>query len=811
MNDLRYSLRLLSKSPGFTLTAIVTLALGIGVNSGIFSIIDAVMLRPLPYTDPGRLVSIWESYTQMPSVMKSSGAGRRPGRTTVSPANLVDYQAGAKAFAGIAGHDFAAMNLTGAGSPERIWGERITSNYFDVLGVQPQFGRGLLAEEDRPGAPNVAVISHELWERRFGLDPNLIGNSIQLDGVKYRVVGIMAPGFQSPAQFGFSDHLQFFVPAAYPADLLASHGDHEINVVARLAPGATIPQAQAELDAISKRLAEQFPKSNTGIKTAMAPLADDIARGVRTSLLVLLGAVGLILLIACANLANLLMVRAAGRQREISIRMALGASRARIIVELMIQSLVLSAFGCAAGLALGNWTRQLLVRLAPSGIPRLDSAGIDSRVLLFTLALSCLTGILFGLFPALQVSTARPVESLKSNERSVAGGAILRWRSILMSAEIALSMMLLIGAGLLLRSFVALNAVDLGFATEHVLAMNVNLPDAHYKTPEQRAAFFDDLTDRVTALPGVIAAGVSNRMPLRGGWSGSFQIEGLNDDSDADLQAVSPGYFQTLGLSLTRGRLLTPADRNGAPLVAIVNAAFVRSLLNGQDPLGRRARRHKDAPWFTIVGVVSDLRRDGKAGAVNPEIYFPAAQTNLYPVRLADFAFRASGDPKALIVAVEQQIWAIDRDQPVTSVKTLDQVISDSAAERRFQTILLALFAALALGLALVGVYGVIAYSVSQRTGEIGLRIALGAARGDILRLVIGHAMLRVAAGIAAGVLGAYGLSRSLATMLFAIKPTDPPTYVAVAALLSLIALAACYVPARRATKVDPMVALRYE
>ena len=811
MNSLRYAIRLLAKSPGFTLVAVLTLALGIGVNSAIFSVVDAVMLRPLPYSDPGRLVAIWEQVIGQGPIRIQTSRSESPRRTTVSPANLIDYRRGTPSLSGIAGHDYAAMNLTESGPPERIWGERVTANYFEVLGVQPARGRGILPEEDRPGAPSVAVISHELWERRFGLDPQMVGSSITLDGVKYRVIGIMPPGFESPAQFGFSDHLNFFTPAAYPAQLLASHGDHEINVLARLAPGATIQRAQAELDAISAQLQKQFPDTNRGVSTAMTPLAEDIARGVRTSLLVLLGSVGLILLIACANLANLLMVRAVGRQREVSIRMALGAGRGRVMVELMVHSLVLAIFGGAAGLALGLWTRRLLVAIAPAGIPRIDSAGLDARVLFFTLLLSVVTGVIFGLLPAWQVSAGRPVESLKSNQRSLAGGTVMRWRSVLMGAEIALSMVLLIGAGLLLRSFIALNAVDLGFTTERVIAMNISLPDSRYKSADQRATFFEELSARVNALPGVIASGVSNRMPMRGGWSGSFQIDGLEGDFDADLQAVSPGYFPTLGISLMRGRLLTPADRPNTPLVAVVNSAFVRAFLHDRDPLGLRLRRNKNSPWFSIAGVVSDIRRGGKAEALNPEMYFPAAQTNLYPVRLADFAFRASGDPRSLIAAVQQQIWAIDRDQPVTNVKTLQEMISQSAGQRRFQTLLLGLFAALALALALVGVYGVISYSVSQRTAEIGLRIALGAGRTDILRLVVLRAMLVVAAGIATGLAGALALSRSLATLLFAIKPTDPATYATIALLLAAVALAACYVPARRAAHVDPMVALRYE
>lgn len=816
IHDLRYALRLLAKSPAFALVAIFTLALGIGVNSGIFTVVDAVMLRPLPYPEPDRLVSLWETtLKERPSNFSSSGSnlggGSSPTRTTVAAANLVDYRKDNHAFTGMAGFDIAGMNLTGNGPPERLFGERVTYEYFPVLGVQPSQGRAFLAEEDRPGNHRVVIISHELWQRRFGSDPNLIGNFVTLDDEKYRVIGIMQPGFESPSQFGSTTTLSFFVPAAYPPDQLGKHGNHDINVLARLRPGATLKQAQAELDAVSNRLAQAYPETNSNVKTGAAPLADDIARNVRTSILVLLGAVGLILLIACANLANLLLVRAIGRSREITIRFALGASRARVIGELLIQSVVLAVFGCVAGLVFGYWTRELLVRLAPPNIPRLAGAGLDGRVLLFTVMLSLVTGILFGLFPAWQVSKARPAESLKSSERGIAGAGVMRWRNVLMITEIAVSMVLLVGAGLLLRSFITLSGVDLGFQTERVMAMNINLSETIYQTPDRRFAFFEDLASRVSNLPGVQAVGFANRMPMRGGWSGSFELDSATVTTDSDLQAVSPGYFPTLGISLLRGRLLTAADRLGAQPVAVVNTEFVRRFLTGQEPIGRHLRRGPQAPWIAIVGIVGDVHRGGKAAAITPQVYYPAAQTNLYPVRVADFAFRAAGDPKTLMAAVQQQVWAIDKDQPVTNVKTLEEVISQSVAERRFQTLLLLLFAGLALALALVGVYGVISYSVSQRTGEIGLRIALGASRGAILRLVIEQAMLLVIAGIVAGAAGAYGLSRYLTSLLFEVKPTDPLTYSSLALLLTVVALIACYVPARRATQVDPMVALRYE
>jgi putative ABC transport system permease protein len=811
MRNVRYALRLLSKSPGFTLVAVLTLALGIGMNSAIFTIIDAVMLRPLSYSEPRRLVSIWERLTgPEPSNWNTSNSGPDPrNHMTVSAANFVDFTKSIRS-AELASYQGVAMNLTDSGPPDRIAGERVSANYFRVLGVEPAQGRGFLADEDRDGAEPVVIISHDFWERRLGLDSNWSAKSLVLGGQKYRIVGVLPHGFQSPNELLDIDHASFFIPAAYPAAMTSDHSTHQIWALARLAPGATVQRLQSELDAVSARLSQQFPDTNKNIKTVVAPLESDVVRNARTSLLVMLGAVGLVLLIACANLANLLLARAVSRQKEISIRFALGASRGRVIGELLSQSLALAALGAIGGLALGVWTRMLLVKFAPEGIPRIASASLDPSVFLFTLLLSLVTGIAFGLFPALQVSKSGPAESLKSNERSMAGAGVMRWRSALMIAEISVSMILLVGAGLLVRSFILLNRVDLGFDTEHVVAMRVVLPDLRYGLEDRRLLFFENLESRVAALPGVQSVAFANRMPMRGGWDSSLVLDD-GTQPDCDAQVVSPGYFQTIGVGLQRGRLFTPADRNGTPLVAIVNHQFVRAYLHDQDPIGRRLRFGSQFPWVTIVGAVNDIRRGGKKADLLPEIYFPAAKGKVWPVTLSDLAFRAAGDPKRLVAAVQQQVWAIDKDQPLTQVRTLDEIVSESVATRRFQTLLLAAFAALALGLALVGVYGVISYGVSQRTREIGLRIALGAQRGDILRVVIVRAMLVALGGIATGTVGAYGFSRSLSTLLFEIKPTDPVTYGTIAALLMIVALAACYIPARRATKVDPMVALRYE
>jgi len=629
--DMRYALRTLCKSPATTIIAVLTFALGIGANTAIFSVIDAVILRPLPYKTPEQLVSLWEIQVgQPPTRMSASGAslGTRatapePQRMVVAPANLADYQN--HVFSGTAGFATVGMNLTESGPPERLWGEQVTADFFSVLGIQPAQGRSFSPDEDRPGNEHVVIVSHELWQRRFGSDPHMLERTVTLDGQKYKIVGILPAGFRSPSQFGTSDKLNFYVPAAYPPELLANHADHEVNVVARLKPGVSVREAQAELDAISSRLEHMYPDSNTNIKALITPLGADIVRNVRTSLIVLLAAVGFILLIACANLANLLLVRALGRRREITIRYALGASRLRVIRELITQSTVLALIGCGAGMLLGAWAKDLLLSLAPPDIPRLGDVSLNARVLAFTSILALCTGVLFGAFPAWQASKVRPVESLKTSGRNLAGASLMRWRIVLMIAEVALSMVLLVGAGLLLKSFVLMNAVDLGSQPERVLAMNINLPEGRYGT----------------------------------------------------------------------------------------------------------------------------------------------------------------------------------------AVKTLEEVMSQSAEQRRFQTVLLALLASLALVLSLVGVYGVVSYSAAQRTEEIGVRIALGACNSDIFRLVIRHAMLPVACGIACGCAGAYGLSRYLAPLLFQVKPTDPLTYMTLAFLLAGVALIGCYVPARRASRIDPMVALR--
>jgi putative ABC transport system permease protein len=675
--DARYALRALRRTPIFTVVAISTLALGLGMNTAVFSIVHAVMLRDLPYPDPGRLVSLWESFTRNgPDQFRSSGsaAGGMFQRTSVSVANLMDYRQGTRSFTGLAGVGGSPMNLTGSGNPERIWGDRVTANFFAVLGVPPLRGRWFTPEEDRPGGDAAVMIGYDFWQRRLGGADDVLERSVMLDSRPYRIIGVLPRGFQPPNQFGRVEKIEFFVPAAYPAEQAASHGDHDIEVVGRLLGGASLAAAQAELDAVSARLQKQFPESNQGVRAVIGPLRDDIVRGARDSSIALLGASALIVLIACVNVANLLLVRAVARRRETSVRFALGASRARVVRQALLESMAVAAAGCVCGLVLGAALMRLLVSMAPANIPRLDTAAMNWTVFAVSTAIAILTGIAFAVAPAWQVSRAQASEALRTASRSTGGAQQMRWRSVLTAAEVAISTALLIGAGLMLKSFVLLAGVDLGFQPERVIAMNVNLPETRYPTADQRLRFFQQLEERVAALPGVESVAFANRMPMRGGWGSGFRLDAMPDTQlDSDFQAVSPGYFTTLGIPLMRGRLLRREDRTGEPMTAVVNQAFARDFLHNADPIGQRFQWNSQ--HVAIVGMVRDIRRGGKAAKLLPEVYLPAAQADTYPVRLADFAIRSGVDPRRLVKAIEAQVWALDKDQPVSNVRTLEEIV----------------------------------------------------------------------------------------------------------------------------------------
>ena len=791
-HDVRYAVRLLVKSPGFTTAAVVTLALGIGANAAMFSLVDAVMFRPLPYPDPHRLVSIWE-------VMQQTGT-----RSVVAPANYLDYVTRARSFSTLAAYQSAGKNLTGSGDPERLIGEEVTASYFQTLGMMPELGRPLTAADNREGQDGVAVISHGLWQRRFGGDPAILNRDIRLDARTYRIVGVMPAAFQAASQARTADPVSIIVPIVFRDDVLTNRNDHEVDVIARLAPGVSVDAARAEMAAVSDGMAREFPDAAT-VRTALAPLGADQVRLVRPLLLVLLGAVALVLLMACVNVASLLVVRSIARQREIAIRFALGATRRRVMVELATQSLVLAFAGAAVGLFVAMVTKDALVSLAPASLPNLGRVALDTRVLTFTTIVALGTGLAFGLLPAWQVSRTRPTEALRTTDRAVTGTWALKSRQGLMVAEMALSTLLLVGAGLMLRSLTVLNRVPLGFDPDGVLAASISLPPNRYQTPAARLEFFEALALRLAVTPGVRGVTFANRLPLRGSWTSGLGVEPLpgatetKPSTPVGFQSVSPEYFRVLGIRLARGRLLEPADRSGATAVAVVSEAFGRIVLGGAEPIGRRLRRGANMPWITIVGVVPDVRRGGRASPIEPQVYLSAAQTEVYPLPLSELAVRTESDPRALAPAINAAIWAIDPNQPVTNVRTLDETLSLRLAERHFQTFLFMLFAGLALALAVVGVYGVVAYAVSQRTMEIRLRMALGADWRAILRWIFGQSLGLVTVGTVAGLAAAALLSRYLRVLLFEISPTDLPTYVAAAGVLAAAALSAIYLAARRA------------
>ena len=806
---------MLVKAPGFTAITVLTLALGLGINTAIFSAVNAVMLRPLPYPHSERLISLWEETIHKDQRFSSSGTpvGTAGGsqRTTVAVANIADYRASG-AFEDLASYDSSPVNLTGMGTPQRISGESVTWNYFSVLEVLPVEGRTFLQEEDRPGADPVAIVSHEFWQQRMGAAAEAVGHPVLLDGKPYRIVGVLPAGFQSPPKLGVDTPTEVYLTASYPREQLANRGDHDVNVVARLTPGVSLAAARAALGTTWAGLAKQYPATNGNLRPAIATLRDDLASDVSHSLWALLGASGLIVLIACVNVANLLMVRAAGRRHESSVRMALGAGRLPLMRQLMTESLVIAAAGCVAGIVTGRLLMLALTAMAPPDIPRIENAGMDWRVFAVAAAIALTTALIFGMAPAWQASQVKPVEALKTAARGTGGTSQVRWRTALTIAEVSLSLILLVGAGLLLRSFSTLMGVNLGFQTDHVIAMNINLPDLHYPDAQARLQFFQKIEDRVRSLPGVVAVATANRLPMRGGWSSGIFVDGdMENEYSPDFQAVSPGYFETLGIPLLRGRTLTGQDTADSTPVAVVNQAFSHQLLEDRDPIGHTMQRSPNAPRISIVGVVNDIRRKGKDGLIKPEVYLCGGQTNLYPVHLADFAVRSAGDPRALVNAITREAWAIDKDQPVTNVRTMDEIIDEAVARRRFQTLLLLIFAGVAVALAIVGIYGVLTYSVSQRLSELGIRVALGAPPRAIVSLVLRQAGALIAAGSALGLVGAYGLTRFLQDLLFEVKATDWHAYAGAVALLAMVAVIAALIPARRGARVDPAVALRQE
>jgi putative ABC transport system permease protein len=798
--DLRYGARMLAKKPGFTAIAVVTLALGIGATTAIFSVVNAVLLRSLAFEEPEKLIKVWGNTAKNPQ-----------DKVPTSSPNFRDWREQSGSFSNMAAYFEFAFNLTGTDEPERVAGAPASAELFPTLGIKPALGRSFTADEDKPGADNVVVLSHGLWQRRFGSDPNIVGRTIALDGNAVTIIGVMPQGFYFP-----SKATELWIPLALNPESTARMSFF-LDVIARLKPGVTLEQAQAEMNAISARLAEAYPKSNTGWGANLVPLHEETVGEVRPMLLLLMGVVGFVLLIACANVINLLLVRAVSRQREIAIRSALGASRLRLVRQLLTESITLSLLGGALGLVIAAWGVDLLFALAPDAIPRAREVGVDTRVLAFTLCVSVLTGIVFGIAPALQTSKLDLTTALKEGGRTGVEGRH-RLRGVLVIAEIAIALVLLIGGGLLVKSYIRLQQVNPGFDARNVLVTEIALPTGKYKDEAQWGAFYEQAIGRISTLPGVEACGATTSIPLRGIDSKQlFYIEGRPHGSPQDYtgsssRTITPGYFRALNIAILRGRDVTEQDREGSPGVAVVNEAYQRRFFPGEDPIGKRLKLGRgpdsDSPYLTIVGVVSDIKHTGLNKEAAPEFYLSYLQS---PEFLMTVAVKTDREPQAILAAIRNEIAAIDRDQPLAKVALLEQLLSDSVAGQRFNTLLLGLFATLALALAVVGVYGVMSYSAAQRTQEIGIRIALGAQRKDIMKLIVGQGLTLTVIGVAIGLIASYGLTRLLEKFLFGISATDTMIFAAVSVLLCAVTLLACFIPARRATRVDPMVALRYE
>jgi putative ABC transport system permease protein len=794
LKDIRYSVRSLLKRPAFTAVAVITLALGIGLNTAIFSVINAVLLRPLAYGEPVRLLTF---------------------RSNQSAPDLADVEAQNHTFSKLGGEVKQPLDYTAGSEPVQFQIGQVTGGYFETLGVAAERGRVITAEDDKNGAPFVVVLGHELWRRQFASDPQIVGKTIPLSGNVYTVIGVMPEKFASPR-----DNTEAWTPVHVSNPLAANfRGVHFLHTYGRLAPGVTVAQASAEMQVIDKSLAAQYPADNKNRASALIPLHERIVGQSRQSLLVLFAAVSLVLLIACANFANLLLARAAEREREFVIRSALGASRWRLVRQLLTESVLVSLAGGAVAVLLAIWATNLLVALQPDNLPRLQEIGVDGRVLAFAFGISLLTGIVFGLLPAWAASRSAVNEALKEGGRSAtAGGTRQALRSTFVVAELSIALVLLVGAGLLIKTFWNLRSVEPGFRPDHLLTMRVELPEARYQAVAPQTRFRKQSLDAINSLPGVQAAMVSE-LPLSGdSLDHDFLIDGRppiapGDEPSVETRSIMGNYFQTMQIPLRLGRDFVSADfQDKGPEVGIVNDTLVKQFFPNEDPLGKRIRFARDTQiqWITVVGVVGDVKHFGLDLPEQPALYTPYTQINSWK-RWMTVVARTQSNPESMAQAVKQQIWKIDSQLPITKVKTMNDVAAASFAARRFNMLLLGLFATLALVLAAVGIYGVMSYAVTQRTQEIGIRMALGAKTGDVLKLVLKNGMGLTLLGLVLGVSGSVAATRLLATLLFGVTPTDKPTFVAVSVVLIIVALLACYIPARRATKVDPLVALRYE
>jgi putative ABC transport system permease protein len=805
IRDLRFALRTMARKPAFTSMAVIIIALGIGANTAIFSLVRAVILRPLPFKEPDRLVMVWEdaSHINFP-------------KNTPAPANYVDWKTRNEVFEDMAALRIRHFNLTGDGQPEKVYAYGVTGNFFSVLGVVAEVGRTINLDDDQPQSAKVAVISYALWRSRYGGDPRLVGRDILLDDEKYSVIGVM------PRSFQFLDpEVRIWVPAGLTPEMLATRGSHYLQVVARMKPGVTVERASNDIKAITEQIARDYPDEASRLGAYALALSDELSGESRRPLLVLLVSVAFVLLIASANLANLLLSRAIGRSKEVAVRTALGASRKRLVRQLLTESVLLSIGGGVAGVLVAVWSFAFLKQLIPPGLRLFVDLHIDATVLVFTLALSVVTGIVFGLAPALQSLHVDLNEALKQGGgRTSLSTGHRRLQSAMIVGEVALAMVLLVGAGLLIKTFARLSDQYAMLRAESVLSLRTLLPENRYDKPEKRFAFYKQVLESVGSLPGVVASGYTTSVPLdwKGGTNG-ISIEGRPVERgvgyDANHRQISADYFKAIGIALEEGRFFTQADNEKSSPVAIINRTMAREFWPGENPIGERfkpSRPDSKDPWIEIVGIVADLKQMGAEAPVKPEMYMPYQQVADQPwYAPRDLIIRASVPPTNLVSAVTSKVHDIDPDQPVSNVRTMTEVLGEEFGQRQTGTTLLGVFAGLALLLAAIGLYGVLSYFVTQRIPEFGVRMALGAQSRDILFLVLRRGMGLALAGLAIGLIASLALTRLMQSLLFEVSASDPMVFGLIALLLLGVAFAACVIPALRATRVDPMIALRYE